>query len=143
MEQRDYSHLDRYTQDHINSRDFADESTYGLLREILLHHPDSIVRHEAAFVMGELCLVDEIPFLVSVFKRDTSIVAKHEAIEAIGFICRGFASAGFDTAQLRRYLKYLERVHEVPSPFDDECSHPDVVRTVEIACQRMRELLSS
>jgi HEAT repeat protein len=53
---------------------------------ILQHEQNGIVKHEAAFQIGLRNFRDKIPELVDCAVHDSSDVARHEAIEALGMM---------------------------------------------------------
>ncbi len=88
---------------------------------VLFHHPNPIVRHEAAFVLGEFEYRDEFEKCASIrnlriaSRTDTSIVAKHEAIEALGETFAPYSvGAAADMAKILRWPEHY---------------HPDIVAT--------------
>lgn len=128
----DKKRISSYTRkdvDQFLQRDLKLYSVYEkTLREALyvLHfHPDQIVRHEAAFVLSEFPYRGELEKslvvreLRSAFREDTSIVAKHEIMEALGEICSP-SSVGA-TADLAKILRFRNKYHE------------DLVKTAEDA----------
>ncbi|MBI2148393.1 HEAT repeat domain-containing protein [Candidatus Woesearchaeota archaeon] len=82
--EENFRRISKYTVDKVNANKFRDPSKWFDLRDLLLYHPDPIVRHEASFVIGELGNTGLEPYLMTVIKFDNSIVAKHEAAEALG-----------------------------------------------------------
>ena len=100
--------------------------TLTLLTQVLFYHPNSIVRHEASFVLGEFKYRGEIEKnhvihnLRCVIRSDNSVVSKHEAIETLGELLSipESVGAGTDLAKILRFK---------------ELYHPDVVATAEEA----------
>lgn len=66
------------------------ETVEEWLVSVLISDPHLVVRHEAAFVLGELYARKRIPggvalkALCDVSKSDTSVVVRHEAAESLG-----------------------------------------------------------
>jgi len=56
------------------------------LLEILRHDKSSVIRHDAAFVFGQIQDKRAIPYLVRAVQKDISDLVRHEAIEALGDI---------------------------------------------------------
>ena len=98
----------------------SDNSYWRILTQatyILFHHPNPISRHESAFVLGELkyrCGVDQVTSISNlrlVVRRDSSMVVKHEAAEALGEIhCIASIGAAADLAKIIAFHKYHEDV---------------------------------
>jgi len=117
-------------------RDHQDRQTYFRTlteaAEILFHHADPIVRHEAAFVLGEMRYRSDIERTVAIrslrmaWRQDPSIVAKHEVIEALGGMCGNAAiGAAADMVGILYFSsKYPPELHRY---------HPDVVATAREA----------
>lgn len=93
-----------YNSDNVTVDNFP-ECSRDLL-DILLYHQSPITRHEAAFVMQKLLEEGKgsIAYLISVIKFDTSIVAKHEAVEAMGG-----ASLSYDIHEALRFLHKIQK----------------------------------
>ncbi len=108
---------------------FADPSTWDDLQKIVVYHPDPITRHEASFVIGELQPPELVPWLYSVAKFDRSIVATHEAIEALGRT-RGPAR--------NWVISRLERLRTVQ---EDRIQHLDIQATFNRALAELRASL--
>jgi hypothetical protein len=109
---------------------FRRPGTWGMLRDILLYHPDQIVRHEAAFVIGAVN-ADCAPFLIQALKFDPSIVNKHESAEALGQLTDpDLAIVGY---------RYLRRIFQRPELFDDGVCHRDVLNTIRLAIEALEK----
>jgi len=117
-------------------RDNQDQRTYFRTlteaAEILFHHTDPIVRHEAAFVLGEIRYRNDIDRTVAIrslrlaWRQDPSIVAKHEVIEALGGMCGNAAiGAAADMATILYFSSHY--------PAGQHRFHPDVVATAREA----------
>ena len=118
-----------YTIDEMVLDYFRDPSTWHDLKDILIYHPDPIVRHEASFIVGELEIEDLASFLSKVIKFDTSIVAKHEAAEALG------KAKGREAMQAYIFLSKITS----EQGYDDDVYHPDVQHTATQSMQRLRK----
>lgn len=124
--------ISRYTRRGVSAmlrRNLRDDRAYwGTLTEgaeILFYHPDPIVRHEAAFVLGEVCYRSDLERTVAIrdlrwaLRQDPSIVAKHEIAEALGTMFGiGAVGAAADMAK----ILIFPHLH-----------HPDVVATAREA----------
>ncbi len=65
---------------------YADQDSLNALYFSLQNDPCELVRHEAAFALGE-CIADETrKILKEVFQKDSSIVVKHECLMSLGTI---------------------------------------------------------
>lgn len=100
--------------------------------QILYHHPNQIVRHEAAFILGDFPYRKRLErnvavrHLVTAFKRDPSVVAKHESVEAAGEIfCEASVSAAAHLAKMLRF----------------GWEHPDVLKTAEEAFENILDMM--
>lgn len=50
----------------------------------MFEDPSALMRHEAAYVLGQMQGTKAIPFLVQVLERDPNPMVRHEAAEALG-----------------------------------------------------------
>ncbi len=91
----------------------------ALLARVLGEDPDPVVRHEAAFVLGELADPAGVPALAEAAEGDDSALVRHEAVEALGWIA---------TPESQKALRLALR---------DPVS--EVVRTAEISLAMHRE----
>ena len=57
-----------------------------LLEFAIKNDDNEIVRHEAAYQLGEHNMREKIPILIDLALHDTSEIVRHEAIEAIGLL---------------------------------------------------------
>ena len=64
----------------------ADSKSLDAIVRCLMEDPCEIVRHEAAFVLGEAAAVDRREDLIKAVERDASGIVKHESILALGTI---------------------------------------------------------
>ena len=65
---------------------YADEESLNALYFSLQNDPCELVRHEAAFALGE-CIADKTrKILKDVFEKDSSTVVKHECLMSLGTI---------------------------------------------------------
>ena len=112
---------------------FKDPTSWKKLRTILHTHPNPITRHEACFIVGELNIAKLIPDLMQVAEKDSSIVARHEAIEALGNI------KVQDIPTINNFLANLKA-----NPKNDPLlNHRDIIATLEIALKRLARVTSS
>ena len=97
--------------------------------QVLLHHPNNIVSHEAAFVLAAVPYRDEVHKAVAIrslryaLRQRSSIVVQHESAEAMGELM-GIASVGA-AADLAKIIAF------------PEYHHPDVVQTAEEAFEHI------
>jgi len=124
--------ISRYQSEDMTAEKFSDPSTWTDLKDILIYHPDPIVRHEASFVASQLPYHGNlVPYLISVVKFDQSIVAKHEAIEALGNVGGSEAS---------KVYRFLSRIF-TQRGYDEGVYHPDVQATIQHSLRELeREL---
>lgn len=64
----------------------ADHESLHAIFSCLENDPCEIVRHEAAFVLGETAAPDAIEPLKKAVLEDSSVIVKHEALLALGTI---------------------------------------------------------
>lgn len=126
--------ISRYEALDITCDRFRDPVSWRDLKDVLIYHPNPVARHEASFVIGELQIEDLIPWLYSVLKFDRSIVAKHEAAEALGRT-RG--------TQAKRIYRLLNRFTDPDFRFDPEVYHPDVQATIKLAINELKKYLKN
>ena len=55
-----------------------------MLKKFLAHDPSSVIRHEAAFLLGATESEEAVKYLIHAIKTDKSNLVRHEAIEALG-----------------------------------------------------------
>ena len=116
--------ISTYTWREVNPHTFKNKETWETLRLILLHHPNPIVRHEAAYIIGDFNIHDLVPALIESVKYDPSIVAKHESAEAMAFIKGEAAKIAYD---------FLTSLFEEPKAYEEACYHDDVLMTAKEA----------
>jgi deoxyhypusine monooxygenase len=66
--------------------DFGGEDKIPHIAKVLKHDDNELVRHEAAFSLGQMCLSSGIPPLVDATLNDPSMFVRHEAAIALGVI---------------------------------------------------------
>ena len=121
----------QYTTREVTAQGFADPATWRQLADIMVYHPNPITRHEACFVMAEL----HAPFthlLVSIVKFDTSVVAKHEAVESLGKIR--------DREDAWMAYSFLRRAFQSQRIFDNGVYPPDVQATIQESIIELEEI---
>ena len=74
--------------------------SFKLLCKILKTDPSPVIRHEAAFVLGNFKEKRVLPHLFHSIKKDKSDLVRHEAIEAL-------ADVGIQTKSVQSLLKKL------------------------------------
>lgn len=122
--------IEEYTWQEVNPNTFKDQETWETLKKILLHHPNPIVRHEAAYIIGDYNIYDLVPALIESVKTDPSIVAKHESAEALGFIKGEGANQAY---------KFLKDLIENPQNYDEKTTHEDVIVTAKEALKLLEK----
>lgn len=123
-----------YNSENVNIKNFSKGKDWRDLLDVQLYHPSSITRHEASFVIGELVSQGTFPveILFTVVKFDNSIVAKHEAVEAIGR-----AVTPNSVVNAYRFLR------KISGPgYDDGVYHPDVQSTIKESLAKLEKLLT-
>ncbi len=102
----------------------ADEVSLNAIIKCLEEDPCEIVRHEAAFVLGETAAYEAIEALKKCVKEDKSGIVKHEAILALGTIANK-DTIPFIKEQLKSPVKLLsesakialQRIEIVEKPY--------------------------
>jgi deoxyhypusine monooxygenase len=66
--------------------DLGDEDVIEHISYVLLNDPNELVRHEAAFSLGQMGFRKGLPALIKAVENDPSMFVRHEAAIAIGVI---------------------------------------------------------
>jgi deoxyhypusine monooxygenase len=66
--------------------DFGGEDKVPYIAKVLKNDENELVRHEAAFSLGQMCYSSGIPSLTDATLNDSSIFVRHEAAIALGVI---------------------------------------------------------
>lgn len=66
--------------------DFGGEDKVPHVAQVLKNDVNELVRHEAAFSLGQMCLSSCIPALADATLHDSSMFVRHEAAIALGVI---------------------------------------------------------
>src|SRR5215831_7717627 len=66
--------------------DFGGEEMIQYVAKVLKNDPNELVRHEAAFSLGQMCLRSGIKPLEDATRNDDSLFVRHEAAVALGVI---------------------------------------------------------
>jgi len=66
--------------------DFGGKDKVTHITELLKNDPNELVRHEAAFSLGQMCYQSGIAPLADATKNDPSMFVRHEAAIALGVI---------------------------------------------------------
>jgi hypothetical protein len=120
--------ISQYQHSQVTPDRFRDPASWRDLKDILLYHPDQIVRHEAAFVIGAVNAACA-PFLIQAIKFDPSLVNKHESAEALGQLTDPeLAMVGY---------RYLKMIFQNPELFDEGVRHRDVLNTIRLALEAL------
>jgi len=134
ISQERLQNIAQYSWQQVNPNTFSDSSTWETLKLILLYHPNPIVRHEAAYIIGDFNIHDLVPALIESVKHDPSVVAKHESAEALGFIKGDVAHTAY------RFLQSLFNEERI---YDDLVYHEDVLVTAKEALKLLeKEIIS-
>lgn len=132
-----YKKISKYTWQEVNPLTFRDSETWPILKDILLYHPNPIVRHEASYIIGDFNIHDLVPALIDSVKYDPSVVAKHESAEALGFI------KGDAAAQAYNFIKTLLNDKDKSIFTDPLVYHEDVIVTAKEAFKLLEKEVKS
>ena len=66
--------------------DFGGEDKIPHIAKVLKHDDNELVRHEAAFSLGQMCYSSSIPPLTDATLNDPSMFVRHEAAIALGVV---------------------------------------------------------
>ncbi len=66
--------------------DFGGEDKVPYIAQVLKHDENELVRHEAAFSLGQMCYSSSIPPLSDATLNDPSMFVRHEAAIALGVV---------------------------------------------------------
>ena len=66
--------------------DFGGEDKVPYIAKVLKNDENELVRHEAAFSLGQMCYSNGIPSLTVATLNDSSIFVRHEAAIALGVV---------------------------------------------------------
>ncbi len=66
--------------------DFGGEDKVPYVAKVLKHDENELVRHEAAFSLGQMCISSGIEPLIDATLNDPSMFVRHEAAIALGVI---------------------------------------------------------
>ena len=78
--------------------DMKREDAIPALARALREDPSPLVRHEAAFAMGQLEFKSGVPSLLEAMAKDESVLVRHESAVALGSIGDERARPGLMTA---------------------------------------------
>ena len=78
--------------------DFGGEDKIPHIAKVLKHDDNELVRHEAAFSLGQMCLSSGVPPLVDATLNDPSMFVRHEAAIALGVIGSNDAKEALEKA---------------------------------------------
>lgn len=123
----EYEEICEHSWKQVNPNTFMDSESWPILKNIILYHPNPIVRHEASYIAGDLNIYDLVPVLIDAVKYDLSIVGKHEAVEALGFI------KGPAAKQAHDFIKSLLEDKNQKLFEHKLIYHEDVIKTAEEA----------
>jgi deoxyhypusine monooxygenase len=66
--------------------DIGGEDKVQYIAKVLKNDSNELVRHEAAFSLGQMCYSSGIPPLEDATKNDPSMFVRHEAVIALGVV---------------------------------------------------------
>jgi deoxyhypusine monooxygenase len=66
--------------------DFGGEDKVPYIAKVLKNDENELVRHEAAFSLGQMCYYSGIPSLTDATLNDSSMFVRHEAAIALGVV---------------------------------------------------------
>ena len=66
--------------------DFGGEDKIQYIAKVLKNDENELVRHEAAFSLGQMCYSSAIPPLIDATANDSSMFVRHEAAIALGVV---------------------------------------------------------
>lgn len=92
----------------------------NLMAWVLKNDTNGVVKHEACYQIAARNMRDKIPDLIDVSLKDSSVIARHEAIESLGLM------RAFDTTEM------LSKATEDPNP--------DVKETALFVLKRLKRL---
>jgi len=78
--------------------DFGGEDKVRYIARVLKNDENELVRHEAAFSLGQMCYSSSIPPLVDATLNDPSLFVRHEAAIALGVVGSGDAKEALQKA---------------------------------------------
>ena len=78
--------------------DFGGEDKVQYVARVLKDDDNELVRHEAAFSLGQMCYSTSIPPLVDATLNDPSMFVRHEAAIALGVVGNGDAKNALEKA---------------------------------------------
>jgi len=78
--------------------DMGGEDVVSHIAKVLKNDPNELVRHEAAFSLGQMCLRSGIKPLEDATRHDPSLFVRHEAAVALGVIGSQEAKETLQTA---------------------------------------------
>ena len=73
-------------EDYVIRVDFGGEDKVSHIAKVLKDDPNELVRHEAAFSLGQMCYTSGIAPLAESTRSDSSMFVRHEAAIALGVI---------------------------------------------------------
>lgn len=78
--------------------DFGGEDKVPYIAKVLKEDSNELVRHEAAFSLGQMCYSTSIPPLVDATLNDPSMFVRHEAAIALGVVGNNDAKLALEKA---------------------------------------------
>lgn len=78
--------------------DFGSKDLVKPIADVLQNDPNELVRHEAAFSLGQLSFTNAIKYLQSATENDQSEFVRHEAVIALGVIGSNIAKQTLNKA---------------------------------------------
>jgi len=78
--------------------DIGGEESVAVLSQVLLRDPSPLIRHEAAFTLGQLGRRSAVPALAKAMLSDSSKLVRHESAVALGSLGAHSARAELEQA---------------------------------------------
>lgn len=78
--------------------DFGGEDKVQHIAKVLKNDNNELVRHEAAFSLGQMCYSSSVPPLIDATLNDPSMFVRHEAAIALGVVGNGDAKMALEKA---------------------------------------------
>ncbi len=78
--------------------DFGGEDKIPYIAKVLKNDENELVRHEAAFSLGQMCYPSAVPSLTNATLNDPSMFVRHEAAIALGVVGSKDAKETLETA---------------------------------------------
>jgi len=126
--------ISEYKGTDVTVESFKEKSTWSDLKDILLSHPLCVTRHEASFIIGKLQIQALFQYLFIAVENETSIIAAHEAVAALG---------DFNGELAREAYAFLRQITDPKNrkSYGEIVYHPEVQETAKSSMQELEEKL--